>query len=173
MELPENVKQVKLTKKGLPDKRAETSKKNLDKGKSIIKQALEKIKEKPKIPTVYSSDEYSTDEEIVEIEIPEKENISSVYVEPVSLPVLERKITEKPNDIDSSYTFTFEKKLKDSIDDLNNIYNNKFTLLEEQTKLTKDELKILREQNQTLKKQMKNDFRTHAGIMNQEMYLKF
>ena len=155
MESQENVKQVKLTKKGLPDKRAETSKKNLDKCKSIIKQALEKIKEKPKIPTVYSSDEYSTDEEIVEIEIPEnKEIISSVYVEPISLPVLERKITEKPNDIDSSYTFTFEKKLKDSIDDLNNIYNNKFTLLEEQTKLTKDELKILREQNQTLKKQM-------------------
>ena len=45
-----SVSSVRLTKKGLPDKRAESSKKNLEKGKSIIKQALQKIKEEPTKP---------------------------------------------------------------------------------------------------------------------------
>lgn len=84
METQEIVKPVKLTKKGLPDKRAESSKKNLEKGKSIIKQALQKIKEtpklevKPKLPIVYSSDEYSTDEE--EIVLTTKELIKPTKV---------------------------------------------------------------------------------------------
>ena len=141
---------VKLTKKGLPDKRAETSKKNLEKGKSIIKEALQKIKEKPQEITQkkveYSSDEFTTDDDEEELLIPQ---------------VLGNGIpTEK---------FTFEKKL----DEIQATYNNKINLLEEETKLTKQELKLLKEQNQALKKSITGSFRTHAGVLNQEMYLKF
>ena len=146
-----SVSSVRLTKKGLPDKRAESSKKNLEKGKSIIKQALQKIKEEPitkepkKKVEFYSSDEYSTDDE-------EEELIQPPTTEPLV-----------------DYKFTFEKKF----DELQTTYNSKINLLEQETKITKEELKLIKEQNQALKKSITSSFKTHAGIMNQEMYLKF
>jgi L-lactate utilization protein LutC len=148
------VSSVRLTKKGLPDKRAESSKKNLEKGKSIIKQALQKIKEEPitkepkKKVEFYSSDEYSTDEDEEELK-----------------PMIEQQTTEPLDD----YKFTFEKKF----DELKTTYNSKINLLEQETKMTKEELKLIKEQNQALKKSITSSFKTHAGIMNQEMYLKF
>jgi hypothetical protein len=180
-----NSKPIKLTKKGLPDKRAESSKKNLEKGKSIIKQALEKIKEtkpevKPKLPVVYSSDEYSTDEEEIILTEIKKESDIKINVEPVSLPKLVRKETEVKNGMEEGtksgaehYTFTFEKKLDEKIKSLNDDYTKKLSLIENDTKLTKAELKIIKEQNQALKKSMTSTFRTHAGTLNEEMYLKF
>ena len=67
-------KPVKLTKKGLPDRRGETSRKNLEKGKSIIKEALKEVRNKQSKPVRYvekevdySSDNYSTDEEEEEL----------------------------------------------------------------------------------------------------------
>ena len=150
------VSSVRLTKKGLPDKRAETSKKNLEKGKSIIKQALQKIKEGPitkepkKKVEFYSSDEYSTDDE-------EEELIQPQTTEPL--------VGAGTDD----YKFTFEKKF----DELQTTYNSKINLLEQETKMTKEELKLIKEQNQALKKSITSSFKTHAGIMNQEMYLKF
>ena len=151
------VSSVRLTKKGLPDKRAETSKKNLEKGKSIIKQALQKIKEetKPKEPkkkVEYSSDEYSTDEEEEELNVSEETNTTII-------PATTEPLVDSG---DEHYKFTFEKK----IDDLQTTYNNKINLLEQETKLIK-------EQNQVLKKSITSSFKTHAGILNQEMYLKF
>lgn len=152
--MEENIvnKKVRLTKNGLPDKRAETSKKNLEKGKSIIKEALKKIKEKPQEiiqkKVEYSSDEFSTDDE-EEVLIPADRQVVGNGIP-----------TEK---------FTFEKKL----DEIQATYNNKINLLEEETKMTKQELKLLKEQNQALKKSITGSFRTHAGVLNQEMYLKF
>lgn len=152
--MEENIvnKKVRLTKNGLPDKRAETSKKNLEKGKSIIKEALKKIKEKPQEiiqkKVEYSSDEFSTDDE-EEVLIPPQQQVVGNGIP-----------TEK---------FTFEKKL----DEIQATYNNKINLLEEETKMTKQELKLLKEQNQALKKSITGSFRTHAGVLNQEMYLKF
>ena len=150
------VSSVRLTKKGLPDKRAETSKKNLEKGKSIIKQALQKIKEetKPKEPkkkVEYSSDEYSTDEEEEELNVSEETK--------TIIPATTESLVDSG---DEHYKFTFEKK----IDELQTTYNNKINLLEQETKLIK-------EQNQVLKKSITSSFKTHAGILNQEMYLKF
>jgi hypothetical protein len=177
-------KPVKLTKKGLPDKRAESSKKNLEKGKSIIKQALQKIKEAPKpivpkLPVVYSSDEYSTDEEEIILTTKELSEQPEIRInnEPVALPKLETEVknhaeqTIKPIPVD--YTFTFEKKLDEKIKALNDDYTQKLSLIENDTKLTKAELKAIKEQNQALKKSMTSSFRTHAGTLNQEMYLKF
>ena len=172
-----NSKPIKLTKKGFPDKRAESSKKNLEKGKSIIKQALEKIKEtpkpevKPKLEIVYSSDEYSTDEEEIILTTTKIDNVE-INNEPVSLPKLERKETEVING-GSDYTFTFEKKLDEKIKALNDDYTQKLSIIENDSKLTKAELKAIKEQNQALKKSMTSTFRTQAGVMNQEMYLKF
>ena len=150
------VSSVRLTKKGLPDKRAESSKKNLEKGKSIIKQALQKIKEEPKEQVkkvqFYSSDEYSTDEDEEELK-----------------PMIEQQTTEPLVGSGDDYKFTFEKKF----DELQTTYNSKINLLEQETKMTKEELKLIKEQNQALKKSITSSFKTHAGIMNQEMYLKF
>jgi hypothetical protein len=193
-QITENVKPVKLTKKGLPDKRAESSKKNLEKGKSIIKQALQKIKEvkqevKPKLPVIYSSDEYSTDEEEIILTTKELSDPKINHNEqPVALPKLERQETEIKNHAKQTikpiseegtksgaehYSFTFEKKLEEKIKALNDDYTQKLSLIENDTKLTKAELKAIKEQNQALKKSMTSSFRTHAGTLNQEMYLKF
>jgi hypothetical protein len=180
-------KPVKLTKKGLPDKRAESSKKNLEKGKSIIKQALQKIKEAPKqeskakLDVVYSSDEYSTDEEEIILTTKElskeKSEKDLTTSSPIDIPKLERRETEIRNHaeqvIPEDYTFTFEKKLDEKIRALNDDYTQKLSLIENDTKLTKAELKAIKEQNQALKKSMTSSFRTHAGTLNQEMYLKF
>ncbi len=191
-----DAKPVRLTKKGLPDKRAESSKKNLEKGKSIIKQALQKIKEtpkpepKPKLDIIYSSDEYSTDEEEIVLttkelskEKSEKDLTTSL---PIDIPKLERRSeTTRSKETDERipeegtksgaehYTFTFEKKLEEKIKALNDDYSQKLSLIENDTKLTKAELKAIKEQNQALKKSMTSSFRTHAGTLNQEMYLKF
>jgi hypothetical protein len=176
-------KNIRLTKKGLPDKRAESSKKNLEKGKSVIKHALKKLKEEPKATTnaivdnpYYSSDDYSTDEEEIELKIKEipTETVmksqggeggfrpSETVIEEVKpiQPVIQ---TRNP-DVDD-YKFTFEKKLEDIV--------NKYNLLETDSKLTKEEMKHIKAQNQVLKKQLTNNFRTHAGTLNQEMFLKF
>lgn len=147
------VSSVRLTKKGLPDKRAESSKKNLEKGKSIIKQALQKIKEPKKKVEFYSSDEYSTDDE--------EEELKPMIQPPTTEPLVDSGTDD--------YKFTFEKKF----DELQTTYNSKINLLEQETKMTKEELKLIKEQNQALKKSITSSFKTHAGIMNQEMYLKF
>lgn len=165
-----NQKPIKLTKKGLPDKRQETSRKNLEKGKSIIKQALKEIKTKKQEPLKvekveqedYSSDNYSTDEEEVELEQSVATKISEVS------PTKEVKI-ETPI-IPEDYSFTFEKKLNEQIEKLNNDYNLKISNIE---KKTREELEYLKKTNLELKKHLTSNFRTHQGVLNQEMYLKF
>lgn len=175
--MSQEIKQPRLTKKGLPDKRAESSKKNLEKGKSIIKEALKQVKQK-KVdnPVVYSSDEYSTDEE--EIILTEVKNVNKPQNDDkVKIkPIVEQLLTPTPE----SYTFTFEKKLEEKIKELNDMYGIKISNIEnevrnhaEQTKLTKAELNAIKLQNQVLKKTMTNNFRTQAGVINEEMYLKF
>lgn len=200
MSSSDNTKQPRLTKKGLPDKRGQTSAQNLAKGKSIIKEALKIAKEKqevkPKLEVVYSSDEYSTDEEEIELKDVKVSSVSVENTKPIDIPKLERKETEdiKPKPHPESlqsvargrnsddegtkseaehYTFTFEKKLEEKIKELNDMYGIKISNIENETKLTKAELKAIKEQNQALKKSMTNNFRTHAGIINEEMYLKF
>lgn len=186
------IKQPKLTKKGLPDKRAESSKKNLEKGKSIIKEALKQVKEKQalkkSIPVVYSSDEYSTDEEEIEI-INKSSNVTGgggLLVSSIVPPVLSRKDTKDMKNenqklsspdikfsTSSSPSFSFEQTLNDRLKALDETYNKKLTTIEESTKLTREELNAIKLQNQALKKSMSSNFRTHAGVMNQEMYMRF
>lgn len=175
-------KPVKLTKSGKVDKRGESSAKNLEKGKSIIKEALKQAKEKqnkPKLEIIYSSDEYSTDEEEIILK-PTKIESEKKINQPVSIPKLERQETEDikienhaKQSIPEDYSFTFEKKLEDKIKALDDMYNQKLSLIENDTKLTRAELNSIKAQNQALKKSMTNSFRTHAGIINEEMYLKF
>jgi hypothetical protein len=184
MSSDEQTKPQKLTKKGLPDKRGQTSAKNLAKGKSIIKEALKIAKQKqetkqPKLEVIYSSDEYSTDEEEiilknVEVKKPEINNKD----QSISLPKLERRETTNLNTNPAKsgaedYTFTFEKKLEEKIKALSDDYTHKLSIIENDTKLTKAELNAIKAQNQALKKSMTSSFRTHAGIINEDMYLKF
>ena len=180
----EIAKKPRITKKGLPDKRAESSKKNLEKGKSIIKEALKIAKEKqinkPKLEVVYSSDEYTTDEEEIVLTTKQLSKEKSEKDLTIKQPELQRRETEviKPDDEGTKsgaehYTFTFEKKLEEKIKALNDDYTQKLSVIENDTKLTKAELNALKLQNQALKKTMTNNFRTHAGIINEEMYLKF
>ena len=182
----ETEKPAKLTKKGVPDRRGETSRKNLEKGKSIIKQALKEIKIKQEKPLKegivphaifekqdYSSDNYSTDEEEVQLQgsngEPVKEPVKEVEVGVVELsptPLPSSRGGGTPLD----YSFTFEKKLNEQIEKLNNDYNLKITNIE---KKTKEELDYLKKTNQELKKHLTTNFRTHQGVLNQEMFLKF
>ncbi len=50
---------VKLTKKGKPDKRSITSKQNINKAHSKVKEIVEKAKAKPKLPVIEEDDESS------------------------------------------------------------------------------------------------------------------
>lgn len=167
MDTEKDKKPVKLTKRGIPDRRAESSKKNLEKGKSIIKEALKQIKNKKiEQPDVKikedkenkedsSDDYYSTDEEEIDLE----EDSKNIEVNTPSMPSMP-----------STYEFTFEKKLNEQIDKLNSEYNLKISDMENKTK---KELDILKKQNLELKKHLTNNFRTHSGVLNQEMFLKF
>ena len=176
----ETEKPVKLTKKGVPDRRGETSRKNLEKGKSIIKQALKEIKIKQEKPLKevfekqdYSSDNYSTDEEEVQLQGSNGEPVKEPVKE-VEVGVVELSPTPLPSSrgggIPLDYSFTFEKKLNEQIEKLNNDYNLKITNIE---KKTKEELDYLKKTNQELKKHLTTNFRTHQGVLNQEMFLKF
>ena len=193
----------KLKKDGTLDKRGETSKLNLAKGKSVVMDALKKVKQEKqekkiiekkekshgKVSSIYySSDDYSTDEEEVEITTLIKGEQSGEglaeedkNIIPTPLPVLERKITddgtsekdkntykEKSDILPESLpeTFTFEKKYLEELDNIKNTFNKKFEVINNETN-------ILKEQNNILKKQLTNNFRTHTGILNQEMFLKF
>jgi len=194
----------KLKKDGTLDKRGETSKLNLAKGKSVVMDALKKVKQEKqekkiiekkekshgKVSSIYySSDDFSTDEEEVEITtlikgevIKVDEVISDSNIIPESLPVLERKITDDGTSekvkntykekLDSNIVpeslpaFTFEKKYLEELDNIKNTFNKKFEVINNETN-------ILKEQNNILKKQLTTNFRTHTGILNQEMFLKF
>lgn len=167
-ETAQGVKQVKLTKRGLPDRRSETSKKNLDKAKSVVMTAINEIKskkvqEKKKVEDDLSSDNYSSDEEEIDI--------TNHLDAPETQPTIE-EIPSTPSNPNGpiDYTFTFEKKLNEEIERLNKDYDLKISNIE---KKTKDELEYIKKQNRELKKHMTSNFRTHQGILNQEMFLKF
>jgi hypothetical protein len=193
-------KQVKLTKRGLPDKRAQSSKKNLEKGKSIIREALKQVKEKKTgeakrvtnlssssaqaLPSsLCSSDEYSSDEE---------EIVLTTKVIPNVLSRKDTKDLPTPNQINISPvtqfsnpspslpslpSFSFEQTFNERLKVLDEVYNKKLSSIEEKhsesTKLTRAEINAIKQQNEALKKSMTSSFRTHAGVMNQEMFLKF
>jgi hypothetical protein len=179
-ETAQGVKPVKLTKRGLPDRRSETSKKNLEKAKGVITTALREIKtkkvqEKKKFEDDLSSDNYSSDEEEIDIEqgsAPARQTKEITDgVAPETQPTIE-EIPSTPLNPNGpiDYTFTFEKKLNEEIERLNKDYDLKISNIEKQTR---DELEYIKKQNRELKKHMTSNFRTHQGILNQEMFLKF
>jgi hypothetical protein len=188
-ETAQGVKPVKLTKRGLPDRRSETSKKNLEKAKGVITTALKEIKtkkvqEKKKFEDDLSSDNYSSDEEEIDIEQGSapvrqtKELTDAPETQPTIEEVLlssrggETPLPSTPSNPNGpiDYTFTFEKKLNEEIERLNKDYDLKISNIE---KKTRDELEYIKRQNQELKKHMTSNFRTHQGVLNQEMFLKF
>lgn len=149
-------KQPRLTKKGLPDKRAETSKKNLEKGKNIIKQALKESKiAKSKAPIIEdSSDEETDDDEEYEFELISTH--SSAPPEPeIEVVEDEPEVEVKP-----------KKKGGKSKEIIQSLYN---------------EIQSLRQSNEEVKSMFtkqqidmnKKKLNTHIGILNQEMLLKF
>jgi len=184
-------KQVKLTKRGLPDKRAQSSKKNLEKGKSIIREALKQVKEKKtgeakrvtNLSSLCSSDEYSSDEEEIVLTTKVIPNVLSrkdtkdlptpnqINISPV------KPVTQFPNPSPSLPSFSFEQTFNERLKVLDEVYNKKLSSIEEKhsesTKLTRAEINAIKQQNEALKKSMTSSFRTHAGVMNQEMFLKF
>ena len=138
-------KQPRLTKKGLPDKRAETSKKNLEKGKNIIKQALKESKVRAPVINE-SSDEETDDDEEYEFELLPKQTNPETEAEPTT----EVEVKPKPR----------------SKEMIQNLYNEMQTLRQ-----SNEEFKsILSKQNSDNNRRKLN---THIGILNQEMLLKF
>ena len=138
-------KQPRLTKKGLPDKRAETSKKNLEKGKNIIKQALKESKVRAPIINDDSDEETDDDEEYEFELLPKQTN-----PEPETEPTTEVEVKPKPR----------------SKEMIQNLYNEMQTLRQ-----SNEEFKsILSKQNSDNNRRKLN---THIGILNQEMLLKF
>jgi hypothetical protein len=165
-----DVKPVKLTKKGVPDKRAETSKKNLEKGKNIIKQALKESKiKKPVI--MESSDEETDDDEECEFELkPVVGNQGSPTTPPttaLAFPVeveVEDEIEDEPEP--EPEVLVKPKKKGKSKEMIASLFNEIQTLRQ-----SNDEVKsILSKQQSDFNRRKLN---THIGILNQEMLLKF
>lgn len=150
-------KQPRLTKKGLPDKRAETSKKNLEKGKNIIKQALKESKiAKSKAPIIEdSSDEETDDDEEYEFELISTHSAPRDVEPEIEVVEDEPEVEVKP-----------KKKGGKSKEIIQSLYN---------------EIQSLRQSNEEVKSMFtkqqidmnKKKLNTHIGILNQEMLLKF
>ena len=158
-------KQPRLTKKGLPDKRAETSKKNLEKGKNIIKQALKESKvAKTKAPIIDdSSDEETDDDEEYEFELlPKTQFVPATNLEPET----EAEEEEEPEEPAVSQGRNPVKKGGKSKEMIQNLYNEIQTLRQ-----SNEEVRTMftKQQNDINKRKLN----THIGILNQEMLLKF
>lgn len=165
-------KQPRLTKKGLPDKRAETSKKNLEKGKNIIKQALKESKiAKSKTPIIEdSSDEETDDDEEYEFELISTSVKSVVEPEPepeIEVVEDEPEVEVKPKKKGGSGSDERRTGAKPrSKEIIQSLYN---------------EIQSLRQSNEEVRSMFnkqqidmnKKKLNTHIGILNQEMLLKF
>jgi hypothetical protein len=157
-------KQPKLTKKGLPDKRAETSKKNLEKGKNIIKQALKESKvAKSKAPIIDDSSDEETDDDDDEYEfelLPRQVVVPATNPEPATED--EPEIEEEEPEVEVKP----KKKGGKSKEMIQNLYNEIQTLRQ-----SNEEVRSMftKQQNDMNKKRLN----THIGILNQEMLLKF
>jgi len=150
-------KQPRLTKKGLPDKRAETSKKNLEKGKNIIKQALKESKVRAPVINE-SSDEETDDDEEYEFEL--------LPTNPEPTTEAEEEPTKLVSEGEGEPTKLVPKKKPRSKEMIQNLYNEMQTLRQ-----SNEEFKsILSKQNSDNNRRKLN---THIGILNQEMLLKF
>ncbi len=80
-------KPIKLTKKGVPDKRGETARANLKKANSVIKEAIQEIKNKKKREVIYiSSSEGEEDDEPEVDPTMEIVPITKTKSEPISIP---------------------------------------------------------------------------------------
>ena len=153
-------KQPRLTKKGLPDKRAETSKKNLEKGKNIIKQALKESKVRAPI-IVDSSDEETDDDEEYEFELlPKQTFVPATNPEPTT--EAEPEIEEEEPEVEVKP----KKKGGKSKEMIQSLYNEIQTLRQ-----SNEEVRSMftKQQNDMNKRKLN----THIGILNQEMLLKF
>lgn len=153
-------KQPRLTKKGLPDKRAETSKKNLEKGKNIIKQALKESK--VRAPVINdSSDEETDDDEEYEFELlPKQTFVPATNPEPTT--EAEPEIEEEETEVEVKP----KKKGGKSKEMIQSLYNEIQTLRQ-----SNEEVRSMftKQQNDMNKRKLN----THIGILNQEMLLKF
>ena len=151
----------RLTKKGLPDKRAETSKKNLEKGKNIIKQALKESKVRAPVINE-SSDEETDDDEEYEFELLPKQTATN----PEPTTEAEEEPTKLVSEGEEEPTKLVPKKKPRSKEMIQNLYNEMQTLRQ-----SNEEFKsILSKQNSDNNRRKLN---THIGILNQEMLLKF
>lgn len=153
-------KQPRLTKKGLPDKRAETSKKNLEKGKNIIKQALKESKVRAPIIDD-SSDEETDDDEEYEFELlPKQAFVPATNPEPTT--EAEPEIEEEEPEVEVKP----KKKGGKSKEMIQSLYNEIQTLRQ-----SNEEVRSMftKQQNDMNKRKLN----THIGILNQEMLLKF
>jgi len=153
----------RLTKKGLPDKRAQSSRKNLEKGKNIIKQALKESKVRAPIINE-SSDEETDDDEEYEFELLPKQTNPEPEAEPTTEveeePEIRPQPTKKKGGSGSDERRTRSKEM------IQNLYNEMQTLRQ-----SNEEFKsILSKQNIDNNRRKLN---THIGILNQEMLLKF
>lgn len=172
-------KQPRLTKKGLVDKRSETSKKNLEKGKNIIKQALKESKvAKTKAPIIIeSSDEETDDDEEYEFELlPKTQFAPATNLEPGT----EAEEEEEPEEpevevirhsagsrgVVGGQSPIPKKKGGKSKEMIQNLYNEIQTLRQ-----SNEEVRTMftKQQNDINKRKLN----THIGILNQEMLLKF
>lgn len=153
-------KQPKLTKKGLPDRRAETSKKNLEKGKNIIKQALKESKVRAPVINE-SSDEETDDDEEYEFELlPKQTFVPATNPEPTT--EAEPEIEEEEPEVEVKP----KKKGGKSKEMIQSLYNEIQTLRQ-----SNEEVRSMftKQQNDMNKRKLN----THIGILNQEMLLKF
>jgi len=100
-------KPVKMTKKGVPDRRAETARANLKKANSVIKEAIQEIKNKKKKEVIYiSSSEDEDEDDDVSDPILEIVPITKTKSAPIPIPV--------PDDTLKRYTDELEQMRKEN-----------------------------------------------------------
>jgi hypothetical protein len=116
-------KVVRLTKKGLPDKRSLTSKENISKGRILVKGALKE--------TFSRKDLDSSDDDT------DSETESEVSVEVSKPPPIKKEVKPRVKKVKEEEKVDFEKKLKEREDSLVADYEKKLKLKEEEVLLAR------------------------------------
>ena len=127
--MSEKQEKIRLTKKGLPDKRSVTSKNNVSKARHTVKNALEmRFTKKHNNDVSDDSDEFDDPDEY--------ESESEVEVEPVkkSEPIKKKKIKNNNDEL--------MNKILEKLENLNNIKSNEVEKKVEEKKVEVEEKKV-------------------------------
>lgn len=175
------LKQVRLTKSGKPDRRAETSRKNLDKGKKKVQEILDKAKGKGQVPYNPTLEgrlkepqgsfvEYETDEE-------EEFEIRAISKGEENKPVIKKVEEPKSEEMILQNSFVEMPKVEEPMIEIPKVDEKSTEELKrilEEAELTKKEVlelkRVIKEQQHREQQRLNNEVQKELDRARQQAY---